>query len=234
MASTLQIMGFLSEGLGTLAAIIMATLVLRKDPSYVGNRLMAAASIGIGGYMGFILWYDLFPSPLSVQVLLRLALISILFGTLFLYFTMQVMVHSSAWLDNKMNIIPGIVYMTALSTAIVFLRFITIVDLEVVNTQIDMLPLAIIIASTLLFLLITAFDLYYHGIRHVQGQQRKNMMTFFIGLLTAIGSIILTIIANILEDQAIGAVFDVLFFSTLAVAIVLMAIGFGGKSSSNK
>ena len=72
----LQLLGFIFEGIGLIAGITIATVVMKKDSKYIGNRLMAAAMILLGVYMGSILTYDIYISDISLPRLDYSGLIS--------------------------------------------------------------------------------------------------------------------------------------------------------------
>ena len=233
----LQILGFIFEGIGLAGGVTIASIVMKKDSRYVGNQLMAASMILLGIYMGSILTYDiLFPIFQSqewiVQVFYRIALVALFFGTMFLFFTIQVMCQSSAWL-TKRNTIPYAVIIAAFSITICFIDFLTIVSGDQVNTRVtNMIPLYILIAGVVYFITFSMIGLYRYGISKSDGIRKKKMTLFFTGLAISMGSIIINVLSNILADPL--GVLDVLFFGTLAIAMIVMTFGFVGRQSDSK
>ena len=228
---TFQILGFIFEGIGLIAGLTIAVLVLRKDSKYMGNRLMAISMILFGFYMGFILTYDIFypifQQDWLIEVFFRLCLISIIFGSVFLFFTIEVMCKSSVWLTFK-RVIPYVLVLTAYSIWIWFYDFITIISGDQVNTQAEMIPtLLLLILGVLYFIIQSIVGIYRFGIRKTEGDRKKKMMTFFMGLIISLAAIIINVLSNILDDP-IG-VLDVIFFGTLALAMVIMALGLTRK-----
>ncbi|TFG20990.1 MAG: hypothetical protein EU530_01485 [Promethearchaeota archaeon] len=230
----LQLLGFIFEGIGLISGIIIATVVLKKDSKYVGNRLMAAAMILLGVYMGSILSYDIlypiFPTQdWIVQGLYRICVIALFFGTMFLFFTIRVMCLSSAWL-TKRNTIPYAIIILVYSITIWFIDFLEILPGDQVNTQTKiMIPLYILIAGVAYFIIFSMIGLYRFGIRKSEGLKRMKMVIFFSGLAVSMLAIVINVLSNILADPL--GVLDVLFFGTLAIAMVVMTFGFVGRQA---
>lgn len=228
----LQLLGFIFEGIGLVAGVTIASLVMKKDSKYIGNQLMAAAMILLGVYMGSILIYDIlfpiFPSQdWIVQVFYRICVIGLFFGTMFLFFTIKVMCQSSAWLTKK-NTIPYAVIILAYSIAIWFIDFLEILPGDQVNTQTKiMIPLYVLIAGVAYFIIFSMIGLYRFGISKSEGTKKKKMVTFFSGLAVSMLAIVINVLSNLLADPL--GILDVLFFGTLAIAMVVMTFGFVGR-----
>lgn len=228
---TFQILGFIFEGIGLIAGLTIAFLVLRKDSKYIGNRLMAISMVFFGLYMGSILLYDIFypifQQDWLIEVFFRICLIAILFGSMFLFFTIQVSVKASIWFTFK-RVAPYVLVLTAYSIWIWFYDFITIISGDQVNTQAEMIPtLLLLILSVLYFIIRSIVGIYRFGIRKTEGERKKKMITFFMGLIISLAAIIINVLSNILDDP-IG-VLDVFFFGILALAMVIMALGLTRK-----
>ncbi len=225
----LQELGYIFELLGTIAGFLMAFYVLRQNKKYIGNQLMAASTIFISFYIGSIFIYDVVATELAVQIFYRIALISIMLGASFMYFTMQVMVHSSSWLRKRYNYIVPILIIIGFAIYLILTDFITIINLDMVDTQIDLIPLATVSLWVLVFLIASIVDLYLHGLRHAKGKTKKNMTIFMAGLLINLLAIVFTIIANLITNPEVGTLLDVLFFLTLAIGMGVMTFGFVKK-----
>ena len=232
----LQILGFIFEGIGLVAGIIIAVVVLKKDAKYVGNQLMAASMILLGVYMGAILFYDIVYPLVKldwiVQTFYRICVIALFFGTMALFFSTKVMSQSSAWLTKK-NTIPYAVIILAYSIMIWFIPFLTIVSGDQVNTQTEIMwPLYILIAGVSYFIIMSMIGLYRFGISKSEGARKKKMITFFSGLAVSMLAIVINVLSNILDDPL--GILDVIFFGVLAIAMITMTFGFIGRQNGSK
>ncbi|MBD3353212.1 MAG: hypothetical protein GF364_17160 [Candidatus Lokiarchaeota archaeon] len=229
----LQQLGWFFEALGTLAGIIAAVFVLRKNKRYIGNILMAISLILISSYIGAILIYDLALNAIVIQILYRIAISSLLVGTMLLYFTMQIMVHSSTWLDNKKKIIPWIIAVIGFIIWIIIDEVVDIVDIETANTQIRLMPLLVLVLFILVFLITSIVDLYLHGIRKIKRERKMHMIIFLTGLIICLISIGISIASQIVSDVETGQLLDVIFFAVLSLGMIVVAIGFSRNPKDN-
>ena len=232
----LQILGYIFEGIGLISGVIIATIVMRRDPRYLGNKLMATSTILLGVYMGSILAYDIlypiFQIALIIQILYRVCVIALFLGTMFLFFTINVMSRSSAWFTKK-NTIPYAVIIFVYGVSIFFIDFLEILPGDQVNTRTsNMIPLYILIAGVVYFIVFSMVGLYKYGISKSEGVRKKKMITFFSGLAVSMLAVIINILSNILPDPL--GVLDVVFFGVLATAMVVMTFGFVGKQVENE
>ncbi len=230
----MQLLGMIFEGTGLILGFLAAYLVLKKDKNYIGNKLMAVSTILFGIYMGSILTYDILypilPAPFnnwSVEIFNRAGLIAILGGSMFLYFTIKVMCHSSAWLNDKKHTYPYLIATLAYGIYISMIDYIEVIEGETVNTQIDLIPLLILIVGVLFFIVSALSGLYKYGIKKGQGEMKKKMSIFFVGLMIGLSAIFVNIASNVLDD--VSGFLDIIFFGTLALAMVVMTFGFTGK-----
>ncbi len=231
-----QLLGYIFEGIGLASGIIIASIVMKKDNKYVGNQLMAASMILMGVYMGAILVYDIlypiFHMDWLIQVFYRICVIALFYGTMFLFFSVNVMSRSSSWF-NKKNTIPYAVIIFGYAVAICFIDFLEILPGEQVNTQTKiMIPLYILIAGVVYFIVFSMIGLYRFGIMKSDGIRKKKMVTFFSGLMVSMVAIVINVLSNILADPL--GILDVVFFGTLALAMVVMTFGFVGKSTKSE
>ena len=146
----LQILGIIFELLTTVAGFASTYLILKRNPKYIGNRMMATSTTFIGLYTLFILFYDLVAEVWAVQVFLRAAMISILFVGVFIFYTIQILVFSSKNLMKKRNWVPFLLASLVYAVYLILEEnFITIHSIDPVNVSINMLPLLILIAQLL-------------------------------------------------------------------------------------
>jgi hypothetical protein len=232
----LQILGFIFEGIGLVAGITIAALVMKKDARYIGNRLMATTMILLGIYMGAILVYDIFypifKQDWIIQVFYRICLIALFLGTMFLFFTIRVMCHSSAWL-TVLHTVPYAIIITGYSIWIWWIDFLEIISGDQVNTQTaDLTPLLILIIGVTYFIVYSIYGIFTYGMKRAEGARKKKMTTFFIGLVISLLAVVINVLSNVLDDSL--GIFDVIFFGTLAIAMIVMMIGFVGRQPEKK
>jgi hypothetical protein len=218
----------ISECVISFTGFAIAVVTLRKDPKNITHRLLASSMFLIGVYGISIVIYDVAAVEFLVHLLLRLSTIALLFGVLFLYFTFQVIVHTSAWLDRKLNtwpyVIGGIIY------GVVFFAWwpgaVTNIELTpVVNTQMDMSLVVILGVSILILMLVTINTLYRFGVKPSEGEKRKKMTITLVGFLICLASLFVNIASNIVAS---GAMLDIAFFLILAGGMIVIAYGFIG------
>jgi hypothetical protein len=222
----LQYIGYIAEAIGTIAALLSGYLVYRKNKSYIGNRLLSISILLVGVYIGSILTYDLIRQEIVIQFFYRIAISSILLGVILLYFSMQIMVHSSTWLENKKTIYSLLIFWLIYTIIIIFGDVIEIIDINVANTQMN-LPLLIILVFGLILLILTSiFDLYFHGIKHAEKSHKSNRWLFLLGLVISLLSMFFSILSAVVEDETLGFYFDIITFSVLALSQVVMSMSF--------
>lgn len=227
ISASLQILGMIAEGGTTIIALIMVFFILKKNAKYLGNRLMAIAAGLIGAYTFFILLYDLIQKNWAIQIFLRLAIISILNATLFIFFAMQVMVNSSHWFEVKSRWIPFILVIVGYSLFLIIDQtWITVVSETPVNTQISLIQLGIAVVIILTFLIMSLILLYIFGLKKVDRTHRIRMQLFAVGILVSIIAIGTNIASQVVTNELVARILDVTFFSILAIAIFVQSLAF--------
>ena len=227
----MQILGIIFELLSFITALVMGIGVLQKNKDYLGNKLMALGCIFIGVYPFSVAIYDIWTTEFTVQIFLRVGMIGFMFGSIFIYFTLQTMLHSQFWFDKKINWVAPLVIGAVNSLYLIFTDFIEIVDLTGnVNNRVDPIPLAIILGTTFIFTLVSTIKLYHKGIKHSHAQSKYRMKFFFAGLVVNIGTMVVAVASNLIENAAIESILDLSIFLVLAVGLVLMAIGFANDN----
>jgi hypothetical protein len=137
------------------------------------------------------------------------------------------MSRSSVWFTKK-NTIPYAVIIFIYGVAICFIDFLEILPGDQVNTQTsNMIPLYILIAGVVYFIVYSMVGLYKYGINKSEGVRKKKMITFFSGLAVSMLAVVINVLSNILPDPL--GILDVIFFGVLAIAMVVMTFGFVGK-----
>ena len=177
MSQTIQVIGLLFELIAFLVGLTMGYLVYKKNPDYIGNKLMALASVLIASYPGATLFYDSFPTYTTIQVGMRLGMICIMLGSVFLYFSIQIIVHSSSWWDKKSTWIFPLIIAGFISIYLIFTDYIEIVDIgTTVNNRIDIVPLGVVILFVLACIVYSMYDLYKTGIKKSEGEEEHEAL----------------------------------------------------------
>ncbi len=229
-AQTLQILGYIFEITAIVAGILTAIIIFSKKNKYLANTFMAFGNLFIGLYVAFILAYDIIGEPWAIQTFLPIAMCCILIGTLMIFFSMMCIVKSEKWFDNWSRWVPYVLIVIAYGVYILTNKnFITILETEVVNTQIDLIPLGILVVLLLFFLGASEYVVIAFGIKKTEGDSRKKMKLFSTGILFGILAIIFNVVSQIVAEGALGEIFDVLFFGVLAVCVVFLSIALGKK-----
>jgi len=222
----LQILGIIFELLTTIAGFVSTYLILKRNPKYIGNRMMATSTTLMGLYTLFILFYDLVAEVWAIQVFLRAAMISILFVGVFVFYTIQILVFSSKNLMKKRNWVPFLLASLGYSVYLIFEQnFITILSIDPVNVSINMLPLLILIAQLLFYVLFSLFFLVKNGIMQSTGQTKKKITIYTLGLSLTLIAIVINIISQLVAAD-MGEILDVVYFAIIWLSVTIMSIGF--------
>ena len=222
----LQLLGIIFELLTSIAGFVSTYLILKRNPKYIGNRMMAASTTLMGLYTLFILFYDLVAEVWAVQVFLRAAMISILFAGVFIFYTIQILIFSSKNLMKKRNWVPFLLASLGYSVYLIFEQnFITILSIDPVNVSIYMLPLLILIAQLLFYVLFSLFFLVKNGIMQSTGQTKKKISIYTLGLSFTLVAIVLNIISQLVAAD-LGEILDVVYFAIICLSVSVMSIGF--------
>ncbi|UYP45468.1 hypothetical protein NEF87_001753 [Candidatus Lokiarchaeum ossiferum] len=224
----LTVVGYILEILIFVFGIIASYLTLKKNPRYLGNIIMSSATFGLAFYSLFILLYDIIATSWAIQIFYRIALSMILAGVIGLFFSMKVLVDSTKWFNLKMNWIPYVGWWAGFTLYMIIDRgFITVLESdEIVNTQMDLIPLAVLIGSVMAVLFYSIFKLNKYGIQRSKGISHDRMKRFAYGLLANIVALFVNIPGQIISDPVIGPIFDVVFFFILLIAVIIITSSF--------
>ena len=97
------------EIIAIFAAFYSTYRILRRKSKLLCSNLMAVGTTFIGLYVLFVFLYDVIQTLWSIEIFLRLGMISILAATLFFFYSMNCMVSSSSWFQNKKIWVPYII-----------------------------------------------------------------------------------------------------------------------------
>ena len=112
-----------------IVGTITAYVLLSKENRNLAHKYLGYGNFIIGVYPLCIFIYDIIIDDWAVQVFLRIAMISLLFGMLFIYYTMYILMNSShTFQDSNMK------YINFLICLLASLYFIIFVDIDSEST----------------------------------------------------------------------------------------------------
>lgn len=221
----LQIIGYIFEIIAIVAGLLTATYIFVKRAKYLGNIFMGLGNLFIGVYVLFILLYDYIGEAWAILTFLPIAMCCIMLGTMFVFFSMMCFVNSDKWFKIWYHWLPFIAISAAYSIYILTNQtFIEILDTELVNTKLDLIPLAILVVILLFYLGSSEYLVVVHGIKKTTGSSKQKMKRFSGGIIVGIIAILINILSQILANETIGTSLDVLFFATLAICVILLTL----------
>ena len=226
-SSFLQVLGIILEVGICLVGMLATYLILRKNPRYLGNQIMASSTFGLALYALFILLYDLIATAWAIMVFYRIALSMILAAVTAIFFSMKVIVESTKWFQFTKNWLPYVIWWAGFTLyMIIDQNFIRIIESDVVNTQISIIPLAVMLGSILALLFYSMFTLYTQGIKNTSGISQARMKRFGAGLLVNMLALFVNIPGQLVSDPEVGAILDMLFFLTMFIAVIVLTSSF--------
>jgi len=218
----------------TMIISFFATLMLinRKKNSQVplGNTFLSLANSGVGIYALATIIYSIIGQEWAVIAFLKLGMVAIIMSVLLLYFTMQVLIYSSKWIEiHKFRFWVPLIIALSIAMVLIFTDFIEVIDASTAETHFQPIPFVLFASFVAFMLIYSAISLYYFGIRKAAGDSRKRMQIFFIGLILVISALIVDVIGNIIENEVL---FDTLLFGILSCGVIFVAGSFFGKNAS--
>ncbi len=224
---SLQLIRYIADISAVVVAVALALTIFKRHPDQIGNRLMSL-SIGLIGLYSFsFLMLDLIALEWAIQIFLRIGIASILFACIFMYFSFQILLHSSKWLEIKKNTLPLIIIGILYSLLLLSTNLITINSLSPVDTQLDLIILGILLIILLVLTLYNIYAVYTGGIKKTDNLTlKKRLQYIFLGLLVFLLVLVFVVISNVAIDKTIGSIFDILCFVGLIIGLLLMSIGF--------
>ena len=81
---------------------------------------MAVGTTFIGFYVLFVFLYDIIKTLWSIEIFLRMGMISILIATLFFFYSMNCMVSSSSWFQEQKKWVPYIIAIFGFTIYLIF------------------------------------------------------------------------------------------------------------------
>ncbi|MHA1720859.1 MAG: hypothetical protein ACTSWX_02530 [Promethearchaeota archaeon] len=187
---------------------------------------MALGTTFIGFYVLFVFLYDMIKELWSIEIFLRIAMVSILLATLMFYYSMNCMVYSSSWFQEKKKWVFYIVIIIGYAIYLIFAPLVEVISNNPLNISISLLPLAIMVIMMLHFLGASLSKLFRFGIKKTEGLSQKKMKIFATGLIISVISIFINVASQVFSKTIVGGILDVVFFFSLAFSVVVIAFGF--------
>ncbi len=246
------------EGIATLICTILAVIVYRRSRKNLPNIYMATSFLLFGLYTGGVLVYDIFstgptfgnPSDIFIDIFIRVSLVSMLFGGMFLYFAMMGQGHSRMWYSFKKNTLPwiGIVVVYSL-VLIVWNRYFFGVDndwivwsdikYQPVDTKLVIFVLIPLIILLFIFLISSTVVLYNFGVKKTEGLRKHNMQRFLGGVIIAIVGVVINVLGQLgpigdIElggpDLTLSQILDLVFFAVIVLSVATLFSGIAVRS----
>lgn len=203
-----------------LSIIIIRTLLQKNKLEFIGNKLLALSLFFVGTYTFLTFLYTIIAKAAIIDLFLLISFLCILTALILLYFTIQVVLHSSMWLQGKEKWI-WIILTAAIFIMMISTDFITVVDEAQAITVFDPVVYYIYAGFVLFVLLFSSIQTYRVGIKRIDDAKvKKKMVFFFLALICLIFSLIVDTIGGLVE---VGEIFfDIGLFGLISIALLLM------------
>ncbi|WP_457557253.1 hypothetical protein [Candidatus Harpocratesius sp.] len=212
------IITYVFECITTISALLASFFLLKKGFSSndaKSSRFLGFSSFFLGIYALSTIIYSVANSELAIIVLLKIGMIMICFSLLFLFYTMKILIHSSFWLTTNrilkylmLGITSGIALLLGIS------NYIQVIDVHNADTHFDPIIFNIFASFIGIILIYSIFTIYFLGVKKTEGDDRKKMVFFFIGLIFMLFGLIIDAIGNFIENETL---FDSLLFGFLSI-----------------
>ncbi|MCF2140951.1 MAG: hypothetical protein K9W44_12915 [Candidatus Lokiarchaeota archaeon] len=226
----IQILGYIFESVAIISGVIAAITAIHRDPKYRANQLMASSMIFIALYAFLIMLYDISffqtGNPKIIYFSYPQAIIAIVGASIFLFLTMQTIINSSHWLAVWWHWGIHIIILVIFGILVNVVDFITIIESENVDTQINLWVLAIVVILLLYYLSQSIWTTYVHGIKKSHGNSKKKLIIFESGLIIDFIAIFVNVLSQMASNISTGQILDLIFFGLIAVGNVIYSVSF--------
>ncbi len=227
-----KIIGLIIEITALVFGIWIPIKLMKKNPDFLGSKLLAASIAFKGMFALSTLIYDLWATDLAVQIFLRTTLISLVLSVMLLFFAMQVVVKSgTVFLSNK-----KLIYSTSIVTFVVvfiliFVDYITVTSLEpIVNSDFDTWVSITFMLYILIALISTLVPIYKFGIKKMEGLNKKRLQMFFLGSVCDLIAVFAEILGNFTKY---GAYLKMVTFGFIALGMIVVSYSISAKSAKS-
>ena len=215
------------EVFGFLVGLISAIAILRKDSKYLANIYLALANILISTYLICIFTYDIIQTLWSINIFLRIGMISLLFATLFIYYAMIIIMKSVQVFKETKMIYVNLVIGIAIAIYLIMTDFITQDEAHVgnVNIQIDIIPLAMMLVYLFYLTAISIYITFKFGINRISKGEKgySKIRSFGVGLILFILTLFINVVSQITTNDVLGVIFDVLTFVIMVIGMLFIS-----------
>ncbi len=122
-------------------------------------------------------------------------------------------------------IVPLIAFLI-IAMIMIFTDFIIIINVQTAETHFQPFAYTLFSLFISIMLVYTTFSIYHHGIKKSEGESRKRMVSFLIGITIFIAALINDAIGNIIEIEVL---FDTILFILLSLGMLFIGKAFYGK-----
>lgn len=225
-----ELITYIFEFLTLIISFFIALLLLKQKTNSqvpLGNTYLSLASLCVGIYALSTIIYSVIGQEWAVIIFLKLGMIAILLAVLLLYFTMQILIYSSKSISiHKSRFWIPLCVCLVIALVLVFTNYIIVVDARTAETHFQPVPFALFALFVAFMLFYSVISMYSFGIRKSEGNSKKRMEYFLIGLLFVISALIIDVLGNVIENEVL---FDTLLFATLSLGVIFVAGAFYGK-----
>ena len=228
-----KIIGLIIEITTLVFGIWIPIKLMRKNPDFLGSKLLAASIAFKGMFALSTLIYDLWATKLAVQIFLRTTLISLVLSMMLLFFAMQVMVKSGSYfISNKKVIYPIYVVTLIVVCILTFVDYITVTSLEpIVNSDFDTWVSIIFILYVLVGIISTLIPVYKYGIKKMEGFHKKRITMFFLGTMCDLIAVFAEIFGNFTD---FGAYLKMVTFGFIGLGTIIISYSISKKTEEKE
>lgn len=235
MVSLTVLITYFMELLTSFISFLIGYLVIKRNKENQNvNKLLSVGVILVGLYTFTTFIYSIIAKEWAIKLFISFGMSALLIAVLLLYFTMRLLIDSSARLGRKEILIYSSIT-SIIILIIIFSDFITVLDEEKSVTSFNPFVLYTYALFIMVMLIHGSYSTYIYGIKHSEGRSRKRMIYFFWGLITLIIGLITESIGNFFPELEL--LFDLTLFSLIAFGMLLLARVFLAKrqeSNENK
>ncbi len=219
----------------TMAISFFVTFLLFKQKKQsqvpLGNLFLIMGAFCVGIFALSTIVYSIIAEEWVIIAGLKIGMIAVLMAVMFLFYTMQVLIHSSKLMKiNKISLWGPLIISVTIALVMIFTNYIEVIDATTAETHFEPFTFYLFAFFAAFMLLYSAFSMYHFGIRNNTGESKKRMQYFLIGLIFLIMGLITDAIGNLIEMEVL---FDTLLFAFLSIGVIFVTLAFLQKKFSD-
>lgn len=216
--------------LGVLSTYLGLHLLLNNAEENPAKKFLGVGIITLAMFGFASLIYTILKTEAAIIVLLKVGMIALLSGVWCLSMTMQVLVKSSAWINEKNPWLWLTLIVTiSIGFMLALLPYIIVIDPISAETQFDTVPFLIFALWVGTNVLYSIWATYTFGIQKTTGESRQNLIYFMIGLILLVVGQVIDVIGNSFEN--LESYFDSMLFFLCALGSVFLFKAFPKKKA---